>query len=144
MRPSLFRWIAKGLVGLMLFAQMALAAYACLAPDGDSPSAWAEAAVNTSGEWQVSTPAPAGGIADCHELLDGPITTSSNLCTEHCKYGHQSEQVPSVSAPAVSMIARYQLPPPPDALGPRPGPAFLDALAVASPPHAILHCVLRT
>ncbi|MEO6269255.1 MAG: hypothetical protein ABIP08_03020 [Lautropia sp.] len=138
------RWVSKVMVGLMLFAQMALAAYACSVSEGDPPSARGETAVISANAWSVSTSAPAGGIADCHVTLGEPAATSSSLCSEHCKYGHQSEQVPTASAPAVSLIARYHLPPPLDAPGPRPSPALIDALAGATTPHAILHCVLRT
>jgi hypothetical protein len=123
--------IARLLVGALLFAQLAVAAYACPRPD-------AAAADN-----REATAAMPG--------CDEPMGTAAldpaapNLCAEHCKAGQQSERAsPTLGVPAAILTARYALPSVPSAPPPpRPAATSISALVAASPPHAIAHCVFR-
>ncbi len=69
-----------------------------------------------------------------------------NLCAAHYQYGQQSaDHAPAPVVPAVLLTSLYTLAPLGDSsgyVGPRTGPNGL--LAVADPPHAVLHCCLRT
>ena len=132
------------MVGLLLFAQMALAAYACSGLAGDSNASVNDPMIGATTEFSVSTQAIGASAADCHDPIGEIEAGSANLCAEHCKYGHQSDLVPVVTAPPTAMLARYRLPQLPDAAGLRSGPESMDGRACVSPPHAILHCVFRT
>lgn len=80
----------------------------------------------------------------CAEDSFNSATDSANLCAEHCKYGNQGDQLRlPATAPAVWQ-ALY-----PAAVesthGARPLPMRPpDARVPIGPPHAIVHCVLRT
>ncbi len=132
------------MAGLLLFAQMALAAYACSGLDRDSNFSLDDPVIGAATAFSVSTPVTGASAADCHDPIGESDAGSANLCAEHCKYGQQSDQVPVVTAPPTAMLARYRLPLSPDAAGPRSGPESMDGRACVSPPHAILHCVFRT
>jgi len=120
--------VARGLIGLLLFSQLAIAAYACPALSAGL----------------------AGGSAmqgsPCADMVGATDTASSNLCAEHCKYGQQSDHAFTLTVPAVLLSALYPMTPwVPETVPPaRPAAASLSALVAASPPHAILHCVYRT
>jgi hypothetical protein len=127
---SLNQLICRVLIGVFLFAQMAVAAYAC---PGLDPAARAPAAAPS---------APPGAMPDGCDEVD---TQAANLCAEHCKFGQQSSDTgtaPAVMAPALAVL--YVLAPDPASAGARCRPSPPGELAAAtSPPHAILHCVLR-
>lgn len=120
------RWLralAAGLIGVLLFAQLSVAAYAC------------------PGLGSADAPAV---MADCDDMLGSMDHAAANLCAEHCKQGQQSDQAPTLPVPAPLFIALYPVvAPPPGRAPPRPPAATLNALASAWPPHAILHCVFR-
>tara|TARA_B100001105_G_scaffold192555_1_gene156620 strand:+ start:35737 stop:36216 length:480 start_codon:yes stop_codon:yes gene_type:complete len=140
MKRSLLRWIARCLVGVLLFGQLAIAAYACpalhpgviAAEQGARPPAAAHDAQATS----TSNFFDSMGVGD---------PASPNLCAEHCKAGDQSGHAPSIVVPVAWPVALYESPArPPIAPAPRPTADSLSDLVAASPPHAILHCVRRT
>ena len=128
------RWlraIGRGAIVALLFAQMAIAAYACPA---------------------LSTPQAADPVAavpahgpDCTDLVGAMDPAATNLCAEHCKSDQQSAQTSSVNVPAALLSMRYETPPLPAlAPPPRASAVSMDALLAGKPPHAVLHCVLRT
>ena len=136
MTRSIARMVARGLVGVLLFAQMAIAAYACpgLASTmaGDVPRGDAGGA------------AASVQMAPCDDIAGAMNPTSANLCAEHCKVGQQSDQAPTLNVPAAVLTALYATPLVPEAAPPpRAAAATMSALVAASPPHAILHCVYR-
>ncbi len=137
--------IGRLLLGLVLFAQFAVASYACpglmgigsMAKDSSAKAmlvAAADAAVEAE-----SNAMPPG----CDQMDPDAV----NLCAEHCRQGQQSAD--TSSTPVVSLgIPRllYSLPlEPQHSLGSgRSCPASDARLdAAAEPPHAILHCVFR-
>ena len=130
------------LMGLMLFAQLAIAAYACpalSAPAAQAPCGDDMAAMRTdaSGDRLPAFGQMAGQLDDA----------APNLCAEHCRFGQQSDQARVPAAPAVVLISLYVVTPTlPEALQPMAAAAAssMDARAAASPPHAIVHCCLRT
>lgn len=150
MTRALVRMVARGLIGLLLFSQLAIAAYACPALSaglaGGSPTemrmpmAQDAAAVTSDAQDSAMQGSP------CADMVGATDEHSGNLCAEHCKYGQQSDHAFTLTVPAVLLSVLYPLTPwvPEVASPPHPAAASLSALVAASPPHAILHCVSRT
>ncbi len=150
MTHGLVRMVARGLIGLLLFSQVAIAAYACPALSAGLPGGSASAISTPMAQDAVAATDDASGSAvqgsPCADMVGATDTTSGNLCAEHCKYGQQSDHSSTLTVPAVLLSAIYPLTPwvPETAPPARPAAASLSALVEASPPHAILHCVSRT
>lgn len=125
---ALNKLICRVLIGVVLFAQFAVASYAC-------PSGMAmDAGVMQQAAEAVAT----GGAGD----LDHQ---SPNLCAEHCKVGQQSSDTapaPVIGGPVLDLLYVLQSEDLVTANQPTDVPDPL--LAVPPPPHAILHCVFRT
>ena len=137
-----WRRVARVLIGVLLFAQLMVAAYACPLLFSQSPVD-GPAAVADMDDGAVPLASYSEWGAD--GLLATIDPASPPLCGEHCKVGQQSDQTVTVHVPMPSLTLRYVIPPTPPAPSPRrPATAHLSALVAASPPHAILHCVLRT
>jgi len=122
---ALSRSICRVLIGVFLFAQLAVAGYACPGlGQGTSQAAETRAM-------------PAG----CDQM----DRDAANLCAEHCHFGQQSSDtapMPVAIAPLPALL--YMLPASDDADGAtRPLPSANPLLDAAPPPHAILYCVLR-
>ena len=142
---SLSNNVSRLLIGLLLFAQFAVASYAC-------PGLKGRGLVATGGTGNVMLSAVSGATPEAQLAVMPPgceqmDADSPNLCAEHCHQGQQSAD--TVAAPAVSPLIPtllYPLPlEPQHSLGsgrslPAPD-ARLDA--APEPPHAILHCVFR-
>lgn len=129
---ALNKLICRVLIGVVLFAQFAVASYAC-------PSGMAMGA----GSMHQSSVDAADLLSSSPSDLD---RQTPNLCAEHCKIGHQSSDAapaPVVAFPVLDLL--YALPQPDDAGAVALSAAVPDPLlAVPPPPHAILHCVFRT
>jgi hypothetical protein len=70
--------------------------------------------------------------------------SAPSLCAEHCQFGQQSNQAPTLSVPVAMLTALYVAPPLPEpTLASHQAAAAPGALAAAGPPHAILHCTFR-
>jgi hypothetical protein len=122
---AMSKLICRVLIGVFVFAQIAVAAHACPGL-GQSSSQAAEAQA----------------MPGCDQM----DRSASNLCTEHCHFGQQSSDtapVPVVIAPMLALL--YVVLPAADAAGgAAAGTPAIDAPSPAPPPpHAILHCVLR-
>jgi len=116
------RALCSGLVALLLFAQWAVAAYAC-------PT------LSSSGGASARQAQPMSGA--CEDIA------APNLCAEHCKAGQQSDHTMQVSVPAAVLRALYALVPS-LAAGPTGAPGEVpERYAVGALPHSILHCCLR-
>ncbi len=133
--------VSRLLIGVLLFAQFAVAGYACpqlsgmaSMAEGDSAMVMPAAASSTS----------ADNMAPGCDQID---QSAANLCTEHCRQGQQSaDTTPAPVVLAAIPTLLYSLPlEPAHALGSgRSLPAPDASLAAAPPPpHAILHCVFR-
>ncbi|MEP7282123.1 MAG: hypothetical protein ABI696_09105 [Rubrivivax sp.] len=133
------RSIARLLVGVLLFGQFMVAAYAC--PSAVSGSTFATA-THASGAADV---APDGISPDCDGAMWAADAALPNLCAEHCKAGHQSDRAQHVSVPIIRSVAwTMHLPPPRTEPRRRAAACAPGERAAAAPPLAILHCVRRT
>ncbi len=150
MTRGLVQMVARGLIGLLLFSQLAIAAYACPMLSAGLAGGSATASSMPMAQDVVATTADTSDStmqgSPCADMFGATDTGSSNLCAEHCKYGQQSDHAYTLTIPAVLLSALYPMTPwvPATAPPPRPAAASLSALVAASPPHAILHCVSRT
>jgi hypothetical protein len=122
---ALRKLICHVLIGVFLFAQLAVAGYACPGL-GQVPAQAVEAQAMPAGCDQMDRDA-------------------ANLCAEHCHFGQQSSDtapMPVAIAPAGALM--YTLPVDHEAhLAARRLPSADSLLVAAPPPHAILYCVLR-
>ena len=106
-------WIA---IAALLFAQLAVAAFAC----------------------EMAVSAPVAATADCHE----PGGMGSPLCDRHCNPEVQS-QAPAAFVAAPFVAAFIAALPAVPAARIAPGPAPRELLHATSPPLSIAHCCLR-
>ncbi len=137
MTRAFLRKVAAGLAGVLIYAQLAIAAYACpaLAPAVTEQAGQAAAAPATL----MAMP-----MVHCDDMAGALDPASPNLCAEHCKYGQQSDKPATLHVPAALLTALYATRPAAITPSPsRPAAATLSALVAASPPHAIAHCVYR-
>jgi len=128
MKSSIKHIICKGLIGAILFFQMAVAAYAC-------PSLVKSAAKASAVAMTVSTP------VDCDQMLD-PAAPSA--CLAYCHSHEQSaNHADAPTLPPALLVALYWLAAPTvsEALTQPPETSVLHA--AQAPPHAILHCCFR-
>lgn len=135
--------VSSLLIGVLLFAQFAVASYACPRLSGMTSLQRDEAMV------MPSTAASDGGIAaakstDMAPGCDQIDQDAANLCAEHCRFGQQSADtapVPVVPVAVPTFLYSLPLEPAPLLGSSRSMPA--SDVSVAAPPHAILHCVYR-
>ena len=143
---AMSKGISRGLIGILLFAQFAVASYACPGLMGSASKADGQAgmaiAATTSAE--VSATATPASMSPACDQMD---PEAASLCAEHCRFGQQSADTTPASIVHVAIpTLLYPLPLEPQ----RPlgsGGAFpandAGLVAALSPPHAILHCVFR-
>lgn len=134
MSRSLQCRVARWLVGVLLLAQMAVASYACPA---------LSAALRAGEAPQAAAQAMAAAVPDCSEMAGAPDPGSPNLCAEHCKYGQQSDQAPTLVLPVALLMVLYTMAPAPDAALPGATAAAQAARLAPPPGHTLLHCVYR-
>lgn len=141
------RWVCRALIGLLVFMQLAVAAYACPSLSPSSSHFQQEQIAGENGVQSMAGMAIAdseNGIVDCDQMADGLDKNAPNLCAEHCRYGQQSDQTSTLTVPAALLMALYFAPLVPNLTAElRPAAATPSALIAASPPHAILHCCFR-
>ena len=141
-----FRKIIAGLLAaVLLFAQFAVASYAC-------PRMIGHSVLNAGGDTVGAVPAAVPAVDVAMDAMpdgcDAAEPGNANLCAEHCRFGQQTadsaatpqvwQAVPLLLYPlAVAPALRLDSAPP----GPARHRRWVAALA---PPHAILHCVSRT
>ena len=149
---TLTQTVGRMLIGVVLFAQFAVASYACpglqemmLTASASSASVTVSATA-TDSETEPATDSahePAAMPPGCGQMdPDAP-----NLCAEHCRQGQQSAD--TAAAPMVGLsnaVLLYSIPleAPHSAAAGQPVLATGVRLdATSEPPHAILHCVFR-
>ena len=138
---------------MLLFSQMAVAAYAC---PGISAAALFDrnqgqsvsAAAAESGMVAAAMGGQANNATLSCEQMDRAVQTdrtTQNLCSEHCKYGQQSaDRASAPIPPAMLLTTLYTTPLLPEAGGHvRPLAALEYPPPAASPSHNILHCCFR-
>ncbi len=142
---ALRRSIGRLLVGVLFFAQFAVAAYAC--PSVLKAASMAAASPESVVLDWMSQAVPTASADNMSPDCDQIDRDAANLCAEHCHQGQQ--RADTVSAPtllAAVVMLSYPL-----RIAPwhTPSAGLSSArsganLAPAPPPaHAILHCVLR-
>ena len=136
---ALSKSIGRLLIGILLFAQFAVAGYAC--PGLKGMGSMANGGAGTVVLSAVAE--PAGMPLGCDQI----DPNAANLCAEHCHQGQQSADTASAPGLSLGIPTLLYSPPlePKHSLGSgrsSPAPdARLDA--APEPPHAILHCVFR-
>lgn len=138
MKRQLLKTIGRALIGVLIFAQMAIAAYACptllsSAATTMEMSSGSEALREPSGN-----PQQAGAqVAECGDMAGAADTSSPNLCAEHCRTSQQSDHASTLTVPFVLLTTLLITPYATDvAMRPRPAAAASSALASVDPPHA--------
>jgi len=138
--------VSRMLIGVLLFAQFAVAGYACPGLSGMSSMPMANDAMVRASDAATGA-AVAAKPAEMAPGCDQMDQDAANLCLEHCRHGQQSADtapVPVVLAAIPTLLYSLPLEPAPLLGSGRPAPAVDDSLAAAHPPpHAILHCVFR-
>ena len=141
------KFIARLLIGVLLFAQLAVASYACPRLMGmtgkvDGGAAAVMIVASTLPE-STAAATPAGMPADCQEM----DPQSPNLCAEYCHVGQQSADTAQALIVHVALLSfLYSLPLEPQrSLGSGRSRQGSDTRleAAPEPPHAVLHCVFR-
>ena len=125
--------VSRLLIAVLLFAQFAVASYAC-------PSLMGRAAMS---EGQ-------GGMLMAADMASGSDQidpNAANLCAEHCRHGQQSvdtAHLPAAFSAIPALLYSVPIKPAPLPGSGRSFPAPEASLVAAhSPPHTILHCVFR-
>ena len=143
---ALSKRICRVLIGVFLFAQFAVAGYACPSLSGMKAMADDAAMSSTAMAGQTAGDAMEKSAAT-NPGCDQIDQDAANLCGEHCHFGQQSADtapVPVVLAAIPTFLYSLPLEPAPLLGSGRPMPAPDANLAAAPPPpHAILHCVFR-
>ena len=144
MRKGFLRSVAQLLIGCLLFAQLAVAAYAC----PSVPSMGGQISMVGSAEidaGKVAMEVASQPISNCEDMAMRALDPqNANLCAEHCKFGQQSDQTSTLTVPGVVLMALYFTPLVPAPMAElRPAAGSQSALVTASPPHTILHCCFR-
>ena len=136
MTRSFKQWVGRGLIGWVLLAQLAIAAYAC--PTLSQAPAQVQAVAVVQQDM--------AGM-NCDQMAGPADQAAPNLCAEHCRFGQQQgaqplpHPLPAMLVPLYVLapaLCETRMPASPSAVPPD------EALAAAFPPHAILHCCLRT
>ena len=135
MPRALKHWICRLMVGVILFAQMSVAAYAC-------PSNM------VSGNATADAITAMGAMVDCEQMGEGMgrhlDQANPGLCTEHCHPTQQSDHTQAPTVPAALLIALYTVALTVDASRPDGlAPTADSRLHAAPPPLSILHCCFR-
>lgn len=146
MTRQFLRTVCRALIGVVLFAQLAVSAYACpglTAAGGMTMQVSSPAAADPQ---PTGTAMAATGQAamNCEDMAGAMDSSFANLCAEHCQHGQQSDQASTLSVPAALLNALYVTPlAPGPVVAPRHAANATSALVAASPPHTILHCCFR-
>lgn len=135
--------ISRLLIGVLLVAQLAVAAYACPSlASMQVPMLMGGAAIASDDASLVQASA---AMTDCEQMhaLDNQ---SPNLCLEHCRHGQQSAETASMPTVFVALpVFLYPLPIESPAGHGSDWPALCPDVSrtAATPPHSILYCVFR-
>jgi hypothetical protein len=149
MTRQFLRSIAGVLIGVLLFAQMAIAAYVCPGVSMSANTQMPSMEMGKTGSDGAAMPVVSNQAAPCASMGEdvAPLAMdpqNATLCAEHCKVGQQSDQTSTLTVPAVLLVALYFAPlVPAPMVELRPAAATPSALVAASPPHTILHCCFR-
>jgi hypothetical protein len=146
MTRQFMRSVCRALIGVVLFAQMAVSAYACpgLSAAGGMAMQMSSPASTDPQPTDTAMAATGQTAMNCEGMTGAMDSSFANLCAEHCHQGQQSDHTATVTLPATGLTALYLAPLTPEPLAaPRPAADATSALVAASPPYTILHCCFR-
>ena len=142
MTRHFLRSICRMLIGVVVLTQMAVAAYAC--PGLAAAKMQMSSVVAVAGDLAGTADTALQPMANCEDMAGAVDPSFANLCAEHCHHGQQSDQVATLTVPAVLLNALYVTPAAPEpSAAPRPAADATSARAAACAPLAILHCCFR-
>ena len=146
MTRQFLRTVCRALIGVVLFAQLAVSAYACpgLSFAASMKMQMAATAAPDGGSTDAAMAMADRQVPNCEDMA-GPMDSEfANLCAEHCHRGQQSDQAFTLTVPAALLNALYLTPLAPEpVVAPRPAANATSARVAASAPLAILHCCFR-
>ena len=146
MTRQFLRTVCSALIGVVLFAQLAVSAYTCpgLSSAASMRMQMAAAAAPDGGSTDAAMATADRQAPSCEDMA-GPMDPEfANLCAEHCHHGQQSDQTSTLTVPAALLNVLYVTPLAPEpVVAPRPAANATSSLVAASPPHTILHCCFR-
>lgn len=138
------------LIGLFVFAQFSVAAYACPDLSGsvlDRSDNLPSVAVQVASVSTGADESPHGLHTHGKHGYAAMDPASPNLCKGHCQAGNQSaDYTPAPTISPALMTVRYTLPPAEEAVAARVLRTSLllgGPPGASEPPHAILHCCFR-
>ncbi len=132
--------IARLLLGALLFAQLAVAAYACptLTPAPQRPYGAPSA---------IAEPVTSATALTAGDAFDpvAPVAVQPGLCVAHCQAGQQNADTkPAPGVPLAMIYAAYPLEAAHlAAVSDFHRPSETGLTVQSDPPHAILHCCFR-
>lgn len=142
--PRAFKhWICRLMVGVILLAQMSVAAYAC---PGNMAFGNAPVDAMTMMDTMVNCDQMGGQIDEGMGEGTGRHLDQTNpgLCAEHCHPTQQNDHTQVPTVPAALLIALYTVALTVDASGPDGlAPTADSRLHAVPPPLSILHCCFR-
>ena len=131
MNDSARRVISRLLIGAIVFAQLAVAAYACPGQSAIPADDIATATVTTMG-------------MDCDHMREAPDASAPSLCAAHCHNHEQSaDHAAAPDLPPALFSTLYWLAAATPVERASAAPCDVVLRAALSPPHAILHCCFR-
>lgn len=147
MKKDFLRFVSRSILVMLLVAQWSIVAHACTLTSSSRFQAGASSTVQAdrAEATRETMRSEESALTDC-ALMDGMAAyTQDALCAEHCGYGDQGDRSAASSVPPVVMSVAYFVDFVPAACPPpRTATEMAHALALGSPPHAILHCVRRS
>lgn len=139
MSRSTARFIARLLIGVLVFAQLAVAAYACTVTSAGAGGGHVGATV--AGSQALDEAALDLGSADAMPM----DAVQPALCVAHCRSGHQQAEIKPLPSPPMGMMAAfYNLEPLAEGIEVTAAMPMVGlSPPQAEPPHTILHCCWR-
>lgn len=138
------------LIGLFVFAQLSVAAYACPELSGsvrDHSDSLHSLALEVASDTTGADESPHGLHTAGKHGYAAMDPASPNVCMGHCQAGNQSaDYTPAPTVSPALMTVMYTLPPAEEAVAARVLRTSLllgGPPGASEPPHAILHCCLR-
>ena len=144
MTRKLLRSVGFALIGVLLFAQMAIASYACPALSPPMRVQMPSSGATDGDSTQAALPTAGSPVMHCEDMAGAVDMSNGKLCAEHCHFGQSSSDTPRMTVPMALLSLLYSVPPAPEPVAaPHTAAGRPDVLAAAAPPHAILHCCWR-
>ena len=143
MTRQFLRTGCRALIGVVLFAQLAVSAYACpgLTAAGGMAMQVSSTAATDPHPTDAAMAATGQAAMNCEDMAGAMDSSFANLCAEHCHQGQQSDHTATLTVPAAVLTALYLTPLAPEPVAvPRPAADATSALVAASPPTTVLHC----